>query len=355
MSESAKLILVVDDDAMNRKLTTMFLKKLGYESRVAQSGPEALEIVKEGGFDIILMDYRMPEMDGVETTKLLRSMEGVYFRSVPVIALTGDERADVHQEFEAAGMQDVLSKPLDAEKLAVVLKRWLNAESSEKKERTKEKFEQRQECVQEQWMNVPDEKYTALQEAGIDAGEGIHNCGSCELWLSFLKDFYNLVDFKAAKLVKYLSEGQLKEYTIEVHALKNSARLIGALELSKDFGVLEAWGNGQDLQKIVERNPQIIEKMLQCKEVLKPYSKKEDREEQVVSDTQLKEVLWAMKAAVESFDIDGVDFCMEELEKYRISGCDKQMAKLKACVADVALEDITQIISEILGIVEKAE
>lgn len=319
MSESGSLILVVDDDAISRKLTTMFLNKLGYESRVAESGSEALEAVKQEHFAIILMDYRMPDMDGAETTGLLRRMEGKYFKEVPVIALTGDEREDVRLEFAEAGITDVLQKPLNAESLSAVLERWLG----EKKD---------------------------APESQI----GIQNCGSRELWQSLRKDFYYLIDFKAEKLANHLSEGQFKEYTIEVHALKNSARLIGALELSRDFADLEAWGNQGEYAKIMERNPQVLQKLLEYKEVLRPFVE-EAEEMQAVSNTQIKEVLWAMKAAAETFDIDGVDFCMDELERYVVPGCDNRIRKLRAYVADVALEDILKEISEILYIIEKAE
>ena len=319
MSEAGNLVLVVDDDAISRKLTIMFLKKLGYESRGAESGREALEAVQNERFALILMDYRMPEMDGMEATGLLRRMEGKYFKEVPVIALTGDEREDVRSGFAEAGINDVLQKPLDAEQLSAVLKRWLG----EKKDVS-------------------------------ESQAGIQNCGSRELWLSLLKDFYYLIDFKVEKLSNYLSEGQFKEYTIEVHALKNSTRLVGALELSKDFADLEAWGNQGEYEKITEKNPQVLQKLTEYKEVLRPFIE-ENGEMQTVSNTQIKEVLWAMKDAVEAFDIDGADFCMEELERYIVPGCDDRIKKLRAYVADVALEDILKEISEIIYIIEKAE
>ncbi len=352
MCEPVSRVLVVDDDAMNRKLTTMFLKKLGYESRMAESGRDALEAVKQERFAMILMDYRMPEMDGVEVTGFIRHMEGTYFKEVPVIALTGDERENVRLKFAEAGITDVLQKPLNAESLSAVLERWLGKKDDNREpEASEESGEPRAESTQQ---NISVEEYDFLQKTGIYAEAGIRNCGSGELWLGFLKDFHNLVDFKVEKLANYLSEGQFKEYTIEVHALKNSARLIGALELSRDFADLEEWGNQGEFEKIVARNPQVLRKMIECKAVLRPFAG-EDREVQAVSGTQIKEVLWAMKAAVEAFDIDGVDFCMQELERYEVPGCESRIEKLKAYVADVALEDILEEISEIIYIIEKAE
>lgn len=356
MSRMAEVVLVVDDDAMNRKLTTMLLNKLGYESCVAASGGEALELVKEGTFGVILMDYRMPEMDGIETTKQLRKMDGPYFKSVPVIALTGEEREDVHRQFLDAGMNDVLAKPVKQKELAAVLERfWGDKGELDINPDTTNGLESCFEEGTESENGLTEEEITFLKTAGVCVQEGIHNCGSYALWRSFLKDFYNIIDLKTTKLAKYLSEGQLKEYTIEVHALKNSARLIGAMELSADFGLLEEWGNQEALEKIKAKNPQVLQNMVQYKKVFHPYAEEADREAQTVSYTQMKEVLWAMKDAVETFDIDTVDFCMEELGKYKIPGCDKHIAQLKAYVADVALEDILEVVSEIIDIIEKAE
>ena len=194
-----------------------------------------------------------------------------------------------------------------------------------------------------------------MQKFGISAQAGIQNCGSLELWLSFLKDFYHLIDLKTTKLEICLSEGKVKEYTIEVHALKNSARLIGALDLSVDFGLLEEWGNLEEVNKITEKHPQMLQKMIEYKEGLKTFDEEANKERIEVSTTQIKEVLWAMKDAVDSFDIDAVDFCMTELEKYDIPGCDDRIKQLRAYVADVAWEDILAEISEITYIIEKAE
>ena len=353
MSESANIVLVVDDDAMNRKLTTMLLKKMNYESRMAASGSEALEMIRQADYAAVLMDYRMPDMDGVETTKIIRSMEGAYFKEVPVIALTGDEREDIRKEFSDAGINDFLQKPLNAECLAQMLKRWPGARDNHQE--ASQPIEILQEDTENGQKKTSYEEYDFLQKFGISAQAGIQNCGSLELWLSFLKDFYNLIDLKTTKLEKCLSEGKVKEYTIEVHALKNSARLIGALDLSVDFGLLEEWGNLEEVNKITEKHPQMLQKMIEYKEVLKTFDEEANKERIEVSTTQIKEVLWAMKDAVDSFDIDAVDFCMTELEKYDIPGCDDRIKQLRAYVADVAWEDILAEISEITYIIEKAE
>ena len=90
-----------------------------------------------------------------------------------------------------------------------------------------------------------------LQIEGLNVQEGIANSGSKELFFSLLGYFYKLIDQKSTKIEKCLADGMLKDYTIEVHALKSTARMIGAMELSEKFYRLEQLGNAEE-QKILE-------------------------------------------------------------------------------------------------------
>lgn len=74
---------------------------------------------------------------------------------------------------------------------------------------------------------------------GLNVSEGTKNCGSKKLFLELLGDFYKLIELKSTKLEKCLADGMIKDYTIEVHALKNTARMIGAMELSDLFYQME--------------------------------------------------------------------------------------------------------------------
>jgi len=126
-SERKFRILVVDDSAANRKLTMWMLGQLGYVADAAGNGREALEAIERVPFDLVLMDCRMPEMDGYEATRQIRRREGMG-RHVKVVAMTaqalpGDERKRFN-----AGMDDYISKPLNIEGLAAVLDRVLGGQ-----------------------------------------------------------------------------------------------------------------------------------------------------------------------------------------------------------------------------------
>ncbi|MBI1362981.1 MAG: response regulator [Proteobacteria bacterium] len=125
-------ILVVEDDPTNQKVASLILGKLGCRVMVAPSGGEALCILAEQPFDLILMDMQMPDMDGVETTERFRQweMENEMDRT-PVIALTGNATKEARALCEQAGMDDYLSKPITAEKMALSLKRWIGYNGAE--------------------------------------------------------------------------------------------------------------------------------------------------------------------------------------------------------------------------------
>ena len=116
-------VLVVDDSSTNQMVATGMLEHLGYSSEVAANGFEALAAMERTRFDIVLMDCRMPEMDGYEATIELRRLEGDGPR-LPVIALTAGAMGDEEARCRAAGMDDFLAKPLGLEDLQSVLERW---------------------------------------------------------------------------------------------------------------------------------------------------------------------------------------------------------------------------------------
>jgi CheY-like chemotaxis protein len=114
-------ILIAEDDAMNQKMVTMVLKKLGYNAQIASNGKEVLEVVSQRTFDLILMDIQMPEMDGLEATRMIR----LCLSTQPVIiAMTANSLQGDREDCLKAGMDDYLSKPVKLTELVNVLEKW---------------------------------------------------------------------------------------------------------------------------------------------------------------------------------------------------------------------------------------
>jgi signal transduction histidine kinase/CheY-like chemotaxis protein/HPt (histidine-containing phosphotransfer) domain-containing protein len=110
------VLLVVDDILMNRDIAGAILSAAGHQVTAVESGAEAIQAVAAKDFDVVLMDVRMPEMDGLEATRRIRAMEGPRAR-VPILALTAQAFTDQIAQCRAAGMDGHLVKPFDADAL----------------------------------------------------------------------------------------------------------------------------------------------------------------------------------------------------------------------------------------------
>ncbi len=114
-------VLVVDDNTVNRKVASMIIERLGHRSVCAESGRAAIQLVDEHRFDVVLMDYQMPEMNGLEATAILRE-KGHAPKDLPIIALTAAALASDHEACLEAGMDAVITKPLKRGELESALR-----------------------------------------------------------------------------------------------------------------------------------------------------------------------------------------------------------------------------------------
>jgi CheY-like chemotaxis protein len=114
-------ILVAEDNAVNRLLVTALLGKRGHTIFTVVNGREAVAAVTEDVFDIVLMDVQMPEMDGLEATAAIRKLESVTGAHVPIIALTAHAMKGDREICVAAGMDEYLSKPINATQLFALI------------------------------------------------------------------------------------------------------------------------------------------------------------------------------------------------------------------------------------------
>lgn len=118
-----KRILVVEDAELNQLVIGQYLQQMAIEVDIAEDGFKALALVVQQRYDLIFMDLHMPGIDGLETTQRLRQMPEL--QSVPIVALTAAVSIEDRQACFSVGMQDFLTKPLDAEALVQLLHRWL--------------------------------------------------------------------------------------------------------------------------------------------------------------------------------------------------------------------------------------
>lgn len=155
----------------------------------------------------------------------------------------------------------------------------------------------------------------------LDVDDGLLYCGNEVLFIKFLKNFLYVIDDRADDIRTALREGDLANYTIKVHALKSSSRIMGARKLSKLAEELEYAGNNRDTKKIEKETDNLLALLVSYKdklaalgtEALEPVSKKDP-----ISKAELGHAYDALKEFVPMMDFDAVDMILCELKEYEL-------------------------------------
>ncbi|MBQ2901489.1 MAG: response regulator [Agathobacter sp.] len=336
-------ILIVDDHEMNLKVAKGLLEPLQVQMDTAENGKQAVEKVKKNHYDIVLMDHMMPVMDGVEATREIRKLEGEYFQSLPIIALSANATVEARELFQNNGFFDFVPKPIKLKELCGCIRRWLPLgmviiEDPEKIAAMQGAADDSEELVIE----------------GLNVKEGIQNSGTKELFISLLGDFYKLIDQKSTKVEKCLADGMIRDYTIEVHALKSTARMIGAMELSEKFYRLEQLGNAEDEKTLALETPDVLSLYRSYKPILETFARMKEQEKQDVPVEDIIAELESLKNAMDCFDLDGTDEAMHKLEGFAFpEECQSRVEELSAYVADVAMEDVMNLADALIAELQK--
>lgn len=128
MDFSNRRVLLVEDNELNAEIATVILEMTGLKVEHVSDGTEAVDRMSEssdGYYDIIFMDIQMPKMNGYDATRAIRSMERNYCKKIPIIAMTANAFAEDVQAAKTVGMNEHIAKPLDMDRLAKTLNRWL--------------------------------------------------------------------------------------------------------------------------------------------------------------------------------------------------------------------------------------
>ena len=301
----------------------------------ALSGKEAIEKISEKQYDMIFMDHMMPELDGVETTHIIRRMHPEY-DMVPIIALTANVVEETRFMFLSEGMNDFVAKPIELRMIISVIKRWLPSE--------KLKPLSEADLLPETTQSTAPSSQTSLEIGDLDTASALQLLGSEDLLWMVLKDYYTVIDKKIALIKNYQLNEEWKNYTTEVHALKSASKQIGAMELSEKAAALEKAGNDLNIEMIQERTDDMLEQYRAYQELLAPYFT-EEKEETDSSDLPdidkdlLKEILHTLSDAVTNLDLDQLEQSVQELSNYALEETHAALfKKLKTAVEELDFE-----------------
>lgn len=234
-------ILLVEDSEVNLKMTKEILESMGIATDIANSGPEAIRMVWQNKYAAVLMDIRMPQMDGYETTKHIRK----FTSSVPIIALTADVVDGVSQNAREAGMDGFLTKPLEPAKLLEVLSGIMMSGN----ERSSEDIYNNEQSKEDIYNDEQSKKVIKIYNVETD------NTDNCDLldsdgairrlwgnehkYIGLLKVFIENHSEDADKIMDFISSGKIRELKDFIHTLKGSAANIGALSIKNILNKME--------------------------------------------------------------------------------------------------------------------
>ena len=245
-------ILVAEDIASNREVALAILGKLGYCAETVTNGAEALTAFESGGYDLILMDCEMPEMDGYEATRRLRQQEIAAGKArVPIIALTAHVTSGDRSQCMSAGMDDYLCKPIDPRKLAVALAKWLPAPP-------------------------PAGSQAVRESAPPEPGNGVFNerellgrlMGDRSLAGKIVAGFLQDAPVQLLHLRERLEASDAVDVRRLAHGLKGAASTVAAGDLRAVALEIEESAKVGELGRAAELLPSLVEKFEQLKAVL---------------------------------------------------------------------------------------
>ena len=320
-------ILLVDDTEMNLAVIKALLKQTEIRIDTAGSGKDAVALASANKYDVMLIDHMMPVMDGIETLRHVRASGRN--TETPAIVLTANAVSGAREMYLEAGFSDYLSKPVDSARLEKMLAGLIPAEKlmvpgiqidGEQKEEDVSSDEPKRSSDIAASSPLPSGLY---EIDGIDVKEGIGNCGSEDGFLSVLTVFHRTAASKADEIERLYREGALEDYTIKVHALKSSARIIGASGLSELALKLEEAGKKKDTAFIDENTDTLLEmyRLLDTKLAVLDDAEGELPE---ISSSALSEAYQTIAEIARAMDYGLMDDLLKELKGYRLKPQDKE-------------------------------
>ena len=298
-------ILVVDDTPMNLSVIKGLLKSTRVFVSTASSGEECLARIKDTHFDVVLLDHMMPGMDGVETLERIRETD----KDLVVYALTANTAVD-ESYYISKGFNGYISKPVDSEILERTLMKHIPDKIMEKPETAVEK---------EALTQMPESMSWIYETEGISAEDGIKNSGGIENYIFSLKLFFDTIDDNAKVIKEAYDCDNIRLFTIKVHALKSSARIIGARDLSLFAEKLEDAGNIEDRSFIEENALLLLEEYEKFREKLKKVHEDADNNDKtMISDEELKDAFSALSDVIPQMDYDSVEMILDSLSEYQL-------------------------------------
>ncbi|MBQ7557708.1 MAG: response regulator [Lachnospiraceae bacterium] len=270
MEKTNSRVLIVDDLSVNRMIMSSLLASRRVISDQAESGYKFLELCQKYDYDLIFMDHRMPEFDGIDTLTALHDLFKKKGRTVPVICHTTEEGKRNINLYKAAGFSDVLIKPIEPGRLSEIISRYLPSYEDNTPE---EKIISNEEDAREELDKLP---MCLKIVPHIDLLAGISNCGSAEDYVNALSVFHSSIMDKSEEIAGHLRSENWSAFKLDVHSLKSMARLVGARDLGGMAAELEEYAGNSEYSKIRLDTPMLLFEYRRFSSLLSPLDDDEE-------------------------------------------------------------------------------
>jgi len=329
-------VMIVDDNEINLKVAKGLLEPLKMNVDVANGANQCVELARSKSYDIIFMDHMMPEVDGVETTHILRRLVAGY-EETPIIALTANAVGGVKEMFIREGMNDFVAKPIETKNIVAKVHHWLPAE----------KIIPLSEAERVLQRDISEVEILQIEQVtGLDVQKGISMLGSGKVYKQFMEDYYHDIDKKTEDIMNYYESMNYTDYTIAVHALKSASRQLGAEEIGNLAEQLEKAGKENNIEFIKQNTERLIHDYMLLKERLRPMFLHLEKEEQGEGNN-LAACLDELEEALNTFDTLAIDDAFEHLSNVTMNSAGMQfMECIQKAYEDYDFDTCLEIIKE---------
>ena len=304
-------ILVVDDNTINLSVACGLLRLYDITAQTAGSGKQAIEMIHSNEYDLIFMDHMMPEMDGEEAVKIIRQM-GV---QTPITALTANVISGAKELFLAAGMNDMLAKPIDREQLARILKKWLPPQ------KIKHKNTEQEENKPAETETQTDFRKKIERITGLSVQTGLERIsGQIDIYEKALKQMLSEIEKCEKNLNKFFAANDMRNFCIEVHSIKSALANVGAMELSALALELENASDKADSAFCSANLPSFLEGLNHFYTSLREVFAEKTDNGPIEIPPQLVSIFEKLKDAFEKIDFLAIDDGITSLNDLKLQG-----------------------------------
>lgn len=340
-------VLVTDDNLINLKVAQGILNYYGLIVDTAASGKEAIELCRKNDYALVFMDQMMPEMDGIETMKQIRSLKSCYSfgGSCKIIVLTADAIKGTRELLLEKGFDEYLGKPINVKQLERLFLQFIPTDKITY-------------VTNKDNKNTESLFYLKENLSQIDVEKGIQNCdGDVQDYLKILKITYEYGEKQLEELKTSWEQKDYEHYIIKIHSIKSTSLNIGATKISSHARKQEEQGRAGDLTYIDEHMQSFqdeyykllnnLELVLKHFEMLASETNSEDLP--LLDESSVIHIFRNIERHIDEFDFAKVFEIIEETKKYKLpEKYSKLLSQTEVLMEELSIDEIQELLKNAL-------